>query len=70
LIEAVAWFAAESGGVHGITQRDLAAMKLLAVWCALGLLTRDWLDVRHYRTLTAPFYGLGRERRRPARTAP
>jgi hypothetical protein len=41
--------------VHGITKRDLAAMRLLALWCALGMMTRSTIAPRHYEVPVAPF---------------
>jgi hypothetical protein len=57
LITGVRWFAETSEGVHGITKRDLLAMRLLAVWCPLALLVDDQLTPGAREVLVAPFSG-------------
>ena len=41
LITSVQWFAQASEGVQGVTERDVSAMRLLAVSCALAILVHD-----------------------------
>ena len=55
LILGVQWFAETSEGVHGITARDLSAMRLLAVWCALAVLVDDQLAPDAREVLVGPF---------------
>jgi hypothetical protein len=58
LVTGVQWFAQTSEGVHGITERDLSAMRLLAVWCALAILVDDQLGPAAREVLVAPFRGI------------
>ena len=55
LVDGIEWFALNSGGVHGITLRDIAAMRLLATWAALAVLMHDRLERDVVTTLVRPF---------------
>ena len=55
LITGVQWFAETSEGVHGITERGLAGMRLLAVWCALAILVGDQIAPDAREVLVGPF---------------
>ena len=55
LVDGIEWFARESNGAHGITMRDIGALRLLATWAALGVLVRDHVGVVVFDTLTHAF---------------
>jgi hypothetical protein len=55
LVDGIEWFGMNPFGAHGITARDVAAMRLLAAWAAMAVLLGDRLDRQSFNALTEAF---------------